>query len=213
MKRMIMLTILFVGTFHLLFATNFEQAMAENIQKMYSANSIDELSTVANQFERIAASDNDQWLPAYYQAYSYISMLYIKQGMPTDKKAALLDKAQTILDGLKKRFENESELFVLQGLVYQMRISDEGSAYQFSMMADEALSTAVKLNPENPRAHYLKGCNIFYTPEQFGGGPAKAKPVLEKADALFLSAKTEKSLLPNWGKEHCQSMLQQCVSK
>jgi hypothetical protein len=213
MKQIFILTILFFGTLHPMFASDYEQVMAENIQKMYTAQSMEQLTDVANQFERIAAKENDQWLPAYYQAYSYISMLFMEQGMPNDEKSPILDKAQAVLDGLKKSSAKESEVFVLQGMLYQMRISDEGSAYQFSMMADEALTIAEKLNPDNPRAHYLKGCNIFYTPEQFGGGPAKAKPLLEKAQKLFANNKTENSLLPNWGKEHCALMLEQCAAK
>ncbi len=213
MKQIFIITILFFGTLHPMFASDYEQVMAENIQKMYTAQSIDQLTAVANQFERIAAKESDQWLPAYYHAYSYVSILLLNQSMSITEKSPILDKAQSVLDRMKKSFENESEVFALQGLVYQMRISDDGSAYQFSMMADEALTIAEKLNPDNPRAHYLKGCNIFYTPEQFGGGPTKAKPLLEKAQNLFASNQTGNSLLPAWGEEHCAYMLEQCAAK
>lgn len=213
MRYLIILSILLFGTLQTIIASDYEKIMGENLQKMYTAQSIEQLTDVANQFERIAAKESGQWLPAYYQAYSYVWMLQINNSLPNNEKSKILDKAQVVLDGLKKRFDKESEVFALQGLVYQMRISDEGSAYELSMKADEAFSIAVKLNPDNPRALYLKGCNVFYTPELFGGGPAKAKPILEKAQNLFAANKAENSLLPAWGKEHCAYMLEQCVSK
>jgi hypothetical protein len=43
------------------------------------------------------------------------------------------------------------------------------------------LNKAKQLNPNNPRLYYLEGAGIFGTPEQFGGGKTKAKPVLQKA--------------------------------
>lgn len=213
MKQIIIFTMLFLGTFQSMFATDYEQAMSENIKKMYTAQSMDELSAVANQFERIAAKEKDQWLPSYYQAYAYVLMLFLDHNISNDEKSPILDKAQTVLDDLEKSFDKESEIYALQGMVYQMRISDEGSAYEYSMKAGKALSTATKLNPENPRAHYLMGCNIFYTPEQFGGGPAKAKSILEKAQYLFKTNKAENNLLPDWGEEHCTYMLGQCTQK
>jgi hypothetical protein len=213
MKQLFIFTILFLGTMHTMFASNYEQVMGENIQKMYTAQSIEQLTDVANQFERIAAKETKQWLPGYYQAYTYVSMLHLNNDLPNVEKSKILDKAQAVLDGLKKSFDKESEVFALQGLVYQMRISDEGSAYEFSMKAGEAFSIAEKLNPDNPRALYLNACNIFYTPEQFGGGPTKAKPILEKAQNLFAANNAENSLMPTWGKEHCAYMLEQCASK
>lgn len=213
MKHLIILSILFFGTLHPILASNYEKAMGENIQKMYTLQNADELTAVANQFERIAAKETDQWLPSYYQAYSYVMILHQNSGLSNDEKDHYLDKAQFVLDQLKKKFDKESEVFVLQGLVYQMRIIDESRGYQYSMLSNEVFSIAEKLNPENPRVHYLKGCNTFYTPEQFGGGAARAKPMLEKAQALFAAKNTENSLLPAWGKEHCVYMIEQCASK
>jgi len=213
MKHLIILSILFFGTMHTMFASNYEQVMGETIQKMYTSQSADELTAVANQFERIATKETGQWLPSYYQAYSYVMILHQNSGLSNDEKDRFLDKAQAVLEPLKKNFDKESEVFVLQGLVYQMRIIEESRGYQYSMLSNEAFSIAEKLNPENPRALYLKGCNVFYTPEQFGGGAARAKPMLEKANLLFLSNKEVNPLLPNWGKEHCTYMLEQCASK
>lgn len=59
------------------------------------------------------------------------------------------------------------------------------------------LKQAKYLDPENPRLAYLEGAGIFGTSEQFGGGKAKAKPVLEKAVASFKAEKS-KPMHPQW---------------
>ena len=67
----------------------------------------------------------------------------------------------------------------------------------------------MQLNPNNPRLYYLQGAGIFGTPEQFGGGKEKAKPVFEKAVALFKSGNV-KALYPRWGQKQAEDMLAQC---
>jgi len=71
------------------------------------------------------------------------------------------------------------------------------------------LQKGITLNANNPRLYYLQGMSLFNTPEQFGGGKAKAKPVLEKAVSLF---KTEpvKPLYPQWGDKEAINTLAQC---
>jgi len=49
---------------------------------------------------------------------------------------------------------------------------------------------------------------VFNTPEQFGGGKEKAKPMLEKALSLF-NAENPKPLYPRWGKKQVEDMLAQ----
>jgi len=51
--------------------------------------------------------------------------------------------------------------------------------------------------------------SIFGTPEQFGGGKAKAKPIFEKAIALF-KAESPKPLYPHWGQKQAEEKLAEC---
>ncbi|MEO5564820.1 MAG: hypothetical protein ABIR18_15340, partial [Chitinophagaceae bacterium] len=71
------------------------------------------------------------------------------------------------------------------------------------------LQKGLALNPSNPRLQYLQGMSLFNTPEAFGGGKAKAKPVFEKAVASFKS-ETIKPLHPRWGQKQAEDMLAQC---
>jgi hypothetical protein len=44
----------------------------------------------------------------------------------------------------------------------------------------------------------------------FGGGAKNAKPLLEKAVALYSSFTPANDLMPVWGKERCEKLLEQC---
>lgn len=213
MKQILILSVILVASFRLSVAATYEEAMGSNIQKMYSAQTAEELTAIANQFERIGAKETDKWLPGYYSAYSYLMILFKNNSLTADQKNSYLDKAQPILDKLEKDFSGESEVFVLQAMVYQMRITDPSLGYKFSTLANDALAKAEKLNNQNPRVYYLKGCNIFYTPENYGGGAANAKPLLEKAKGLFETQKPANALMPAWGSEHCSALLGQCAGK
>jgi hypothetical protein len=68
---------------------------------------------------------------------------------------------------------------------------------------------AMRLDTLNPRPEYLMGVGLFYTPEQFGGGPKTAKPLLEKSLEKFNRFVPEHDLMPNWGREMVERLLEQ----
>ncbi len=53
---------------------NYEKAMKDALDKMNHVTLVDDLSLVANQFERIAFAEKDNWLPVYYGAYARVMM-------------------------------------------------------------------------------------------------------------------------------------------
>ena len=59
---------------------------------------------------------------------------------------------------------------------------------------------SIKENPNNPRPYLIRAIGIFFTPKAFGGGPAKAKPFLDKAFEKFDSFTPETANSPHWGK-------------
>jgi len=80
----------------------------------------------------------------------------------------------------------------------------------YSQKAAEILEKAVKENPENPRAQFLLGQNIYYTPKMFGGGSKNALPKFLLAKELF-EKETEKSdITPRWGAKSNQRMIDAC---
>lgn len=204
------ITTIFIAAFaSALFANNYEETMAKNIEKIYKSKTSTELTDLANQFQRIANVEKDKWLPGYYAAYCFTRSTVVSE-MKTEEIHKQLDLAQAEIEKVLKVASKESEIFALQGLVYQLRITDAAKGYKYSSLSNEALAVAEKLNAENPRIYYLKGSNTFHTPKMFGGGKKKAKPFLEKAAEIFANEKAENKLSPSWGMNHCNELLKQC---
>ena len=193
-------------------ASNYEETMSKNIQKMYTLNSSSEFISLANQFQRVAAVEKKEWLPRYYASYCYVISTVLDE-MTADEKNEKLDMAQQEMDVLKEQASNESEVYALQAFIYQLRITDMTKGMKYSGLANEALAVAEKLNPENPRVYYLRGTNKYYTPKIFGGGAEKAKPFFEKAAEKFKIFQPQNSLSPIWGKEQNEQMLASCLEE
>ena len=191
------------------YAADYETTMKTNLQKLGEAKTLADFNALASQFERIANAEKDRWQPGYYAVLCYLNAVTQLQ-LSEDEKTAQLDKAQPIMDNLKKNFKNESEVFALQGFLYEMRIMGMASAMKYSSLATEVLEEAEKMNLANPRVYYLQGMNVFHTPKAFGGGKEKAKPLFEKAAALFESTKPATTLDPTWGAEYNKKMVEQC---
>ncbi len=193
-------------------ASNYEETMSKNIQKMYTLNSSSEFISLANQFQRVATVEKEEWLPRYYASYCYVISTVLDE-MTADEKNEKLDMAQQEMDVLKEQASNESEVYALQAFIYQLRITDMTKGMKYSGLANEALAVAEKLNPENPRVYYLRGTNKYYTPKIFGGGAEKAKPFFEKAAEKFKIFQPQNSLSPIWGKEQNEQMLASCLEE
>ncbi|QIA09796.1 tetratricopeptide repeat protein [Draconibacterium halophilum] len=203
------ITILLVVLSTTAFSSKYEETMKTNIDKLYQLHTSAELQALANRFERIGNAEQDKWLPSYYAAYCFIRSTFFDE-MENDAKHAQLDKAQALVNQLIKTNDDESEIYALQALLYQIRITDMSKGAQYSMKAADAIKQAERLNPQNPRVYYLRGSNTFHTPKFFGGGAEKAKPDLEKAAEMFDSNQQTDPLMPTWGSVHNEQLLSQC---
>lgn len=193
------------------FAQNdkFTSAMQKGLSLIDSAKASDDYNAAGNYFERIANAEQKQWLPAYYVAFSNLhTALMGKQDEET--KDALYDKALLYAEKANVLLPNNSEIYALQAYIIFMKMAVAPQARAMSMIpkATALAEKAISLNPENPRAYLMKGQNLFYTPEMFGGGKEKAKPILTIALAKFDTFKAI-ALEPNWGKARAKGLLQQ----
>nr|MBA4166230.1 hypothetical protein [Chitinophagaceae bacterium] len=175
---------------------------------MDSAKTSNDFKSAADGFERVGDAEKTQWLPYYYAGLS-LSIDGWRSGTTLNKDdnaariKALCDKATAINDN--------SEICALRNMAatQQMLVDPQGRWQTFGKEAGEALQKGMQMDPKNPRLYYLQGMSLFNTPEQFGGGKAKAKPVFEKAMQLF-DAETPKPLYPHWGKKQTEDVLTQC---
>ncbi len=201
-----------------LFAQNekYVRNMEKAIQQLDTTKTIEGLQRLANQFERIAAVEKTEWLPAYYQAYSQlqIASLYMNNGQ-ADQLPTYLDAAQAAMDMAKKVAPKESEVHALQGYIYMARIWGNAmvNGPKFSPMAHLAFGTAQQLNPDNPRADFLRGQMYFFTPAFWGGGAEAAQPLLQAASKKFAAYEAPSSIHPLWGAEQNTYLLEQANSQ
>ena len=182
----------------------------KNIADFKKDSTLEQYQATANSFERISNIDKSKWLPSYYAAHVYIIMSFVEKD--SDMKDKYLDKAQTFIDNCQKIVKNESEVYVLQGFLYQARISVSPMlrGMKYSAKASEALNRAIKINADNPRAYYLLGQNLLHTPSMFGGGVELACPYLTKAKAKYAIFKPKSDISPNWGEKATIKLLAYC---
>jgi hypothetical protein len=160
---------------------------------------------ISVRFVKIGDEQKTEWLPYYYAALAvanYGWMLHSDQDANADKGNAILDKAEALSKG-------NSEIYIVRAMFaqQQMMVAPYARWQTFGMQASEALETAKKLNPNNPRVYYMIGMSVFGAPEPFGGGKANAKPIFEEAVKKFDAFKPESSLSPNWGRQQAVAML------
>jgi hypothetical protein len=182
-------------------------AMKKNLTLFDSARTTADLQTVANTFERIGDAEKNQWLPYYYAGLSLATAGWNDPNLDKDANSTriniLCDKAEVL--------DKNSEIYALRNMssTQQMMVDPQTRWATYGIQASKALEDGMKLNPDNPRLYYLKGESLFNTPPAFGGGKEKAKPVFEKAVALFKLDKP-KPLWPHWGLERTQEQLAKC---
>ncbi len=210
MKKLVFYTVIFLSLGISAQESAYLTSMKNAVDSMNNIKSLEDFQNIANIFERIAKAEEDQWLPYYYKSYIYV-ILGVKQ-KEGEKSDQYLDIAQESMDKALELAPAESELFALQGFLYQVRIiADPQTRGQiYSPKASQALNKAMALDEKNPRPYYLTGTNLFYTPEAYGGGAKAACPYLETAKEKYETFTPASSIHPDWGKDYNMQLLENC---
>ena len=195
----------------------FVKAMEQKLVGFDSVRSNEGLQELANSFERIAEAEKTQWLPYYYAALSNVNLGFNHaiaagpMGGNADKVDPLADKAEKLLNKADELSKDNSEIYVVKKLIASLRmLGDVMNRYMtYGPVATEALATAKKLNPENPRVYVLEGSDMFNTPEEYGGNKVEAKRLLEESLKKFETFKPESSIHPAWGMGQAKYFLSQ----
>ena len=177
------------------------KAMESAITAVNSAKSPEAMLTAANTLERIAAAEPKEWLPRYWAGYAYTTLSFMEK--ESAKKDQYLDKAELLVGQANELAANNDEIAVLQGYIAQGRLMVDPQARweKYGQLYGQAFGKAKALNPENPRVYLLEGRSLMGTPEAYGGGAAKACPVMKMAVDKFAAFKPASSIHPNWGGE------------
>ena len=168
------------------------------------------LLSLANNFERIANAEKNQWLPYYYAALCQVNYAYMEQDK--SKIDAIADKATLLIDKADSLSPDNSEISCVKSMIASshMMVNPMQRYMEYGAEINLHLDAAMKQDPNNPRPEYLKGQGLKYTPEQFGGGCATAKPVLQASLDKHNAFKPASELHPNWGKQRVELLLGEC---
>ena len=188
----------------------FNDAMSKALKEMDTVKTAEQFLSVSNKFERIALAEKNQWLPFYYAALARVtSQFIIEDHSKTDE---VLDVAQKHANTADSLSPNNSEIMVLKSMILGGRIMVDpmtrGQLYgmQSMMLINQAMQT----DPNNPRAYFVMGQSLFYTPVQFGGGKDPGCKMMQTAKEKYAIFKPASPLHPNWGEEELDQQLKQC---
>lgn len=190
----------------------FEDGMTKALAQMDTASNAASFLSAGNTFERIAKAEKNQWLPYYYSALCRVTGCYMTGDVA--KYDAILDVAFEHISIADSLSPDNSEIYVVRSMINGARIAVDPMTrgQQYGMMTMMQLSKAMSLDPNNPRAFYVMGQSLMYTPEQYGGGKDKACPMLFSAKSKYASFVPAGPLYPNWGAEQLDEALKQCGS-
>jgi len=168
------------------------------------------LLTLANNFERIAAAEKNQWLPYYYAALCQVNYTYMEQDK--SKIDAIADKATVLINKADSLMPNNSEISCIKSMIASshMMVNPMQRYMEYGPESASHLESAMQQDPTNPRPEYLKGQGLKYTPEQYGGGCATAKPVLQSSLDKYKNFKPASEIHPNWGMQRVELLISEC---
>ena len=212
MKKLFLLAaVAFLATTTFAQSEKYMATMKSNIAAIDSSfKNPQNLLTLANNFERIGTSEKTQWLPFYYAALCQVNYTYMEQDKT--KVDAIADKATELIDKANALQPNNSEISTIKSMIASshMMVNPMQRYMEYGPEAQSFIDAAMQQDPTNPRPEYLKGQGLKYTPEQFGGGCATAKPVLQSSLAKYNTFKAVSEIHPNWGKQRVEMLIGEC---
>lgn len=190
-------------------------AMQARVSAVDTTRSVEGLKDLSASFERIGDAEKTQWLPYYYAALAQVNAGYTltmgKMGGMAATLDPIADKAELLLGKAEALNKDNSEIYLVKKMIASLRMmADPMARYmQYGPQAQQALETAKKLNPENPRIYLLEGQDKFFTPEQYGGSKTEAKKLFELALQKYDAFKPATNLDPVWGRSTTEYFLNQ----
>ncbi|MFC7348601.1 hypothetical protein ACFQO9_17935 [Chryseobacterium zhengzhouense] len=187
--------------------SQYEKIMTEKIAKIETCKTTEDFNALSNDFQRIADKEKGKWQPSYYAAFSQIQKgrILMRENKVTELDA-VADQAQKFVDLAEEADKNNSEIYLLQKMIYslKMMVNPMERYMTFGAKAEETLKKAEQLNPQNPRVTLIKAEDVYFTPEQFGGSKKKGLELFKESLEKFNSFKPKTALDPNWGKSEAE---------
>ncbi|MGJ8683946.1 MAG: hypothetical protein ACSHWW_04945 [Nonlabens sp.] len=173
--------------------SGYEKAMLKGMELMKT-----DLLAASQQFERVAAAENDKWEPAYYVAFCNINSSWGQH--PKDKTVLYMKKAQDYINDAQAISPNNPEIMILQGRLNTTWITYDSSTYGMKLSAATTAlyEKAQKIAPENPRVIFSRAEWLMGSARFFGKDITPYCGLIDEAIILFEKEETT-GFAPSWG--------------
>lgn len=188
------------------YAQDVEAMLTEKVKLLDKSYNLKELQTLANDFEHLTTVAPTNWLVNYYVAYTNIRLADQSSGGSIDSYCNQAEKYIKIAE--KQLDADASEINALYAYLYsaKVKVNPMFRGAKYGKLSREYSEKSIKENPENPRPYLIRAIGIYFTPKVFGGGVAKAKPMLNKALEKFKHFTPKTPNHPHWGKGMAESI-------
>lgn len=206
MTKIIFALVFFVLSNCTLSAQNYEQGMQKALGFWKEGKTTEAVAL----FERIAATENDKWIPNYY-----IGLIQILESFKPENKGKmndLLNNADEVIDlELSKNPEN-AEFLVLQALSKTALLASDPMTYGMSLSPQISgiYQKALALAPANPRVVLNKADFEMGGAQWTGADIKQICKQYEQAVELFSKFKDETPFYPNWGLDRAKAGVLKC---
>ena len=162
-------------------AQDYDQNM-KNALKNWKAGKATE---AAAQFEKIAASTSDQWLPNYYVGLVNTTSAF--EVLNTPRADTLLKKAEKAIGVELEKTPKNAELLVVRALILTAYLAKNPMEYgqSYYPKVNQIYAEAVSIAPENPRVVLEKAMFELESINYVGGDKKPICKDLKKAEQLF----------------------------
>ncbi|MFK7953707.1 MAG: tetratricopeptide repeat protein [Ekhidna sp.] len=202
MKKSLLTIVSLLGIFTLLASDSIAKQLKHNVTIVNNSDKRKELDKAAQQLKETAAKNPDLWQPLYYSALGYIKLFAFEK--KKEGKDAQLDKADVSIKQLLEMNPENSEVVTLHAysLIMRLTVDPTNRGMDYSGEIFDNLLKAIRLDSNNPRAHFLMGRMKIGTAQFMGTGYGNACENLNKAHQIFEKGETlEDEFFPSWGKE------------
>jgi hypothetical protein len=212
MKKILFAVMLFTTVSAVAQNEKFNNAMQSKLEGYKTAQKPEDFLDLSNAFERIAEAEKTQWLAYYYAAHAQVVYGFMLSEKDPAALDPIADKAEQLINKADALEKNNSEISCVKSMIAQLRmmVNPMQRWQQYGALSSQLLEQAKGQDATNPRPYALQSQSLFYTPAQFGGGCATAKPVAEQGMKLMETFKPQSPLHPVWGKMQFDMVMGGC---
>jgi hypothetical protein len=185
--------------------------MGESLQGFASSSTVEDYQDLANRFKVIANVEQEEWLPLYYEAHCYLLMSF-RNDVDTKMRDSYLEIASGLVDKMSELAPGEAEVAVMTAFYHTayLVVDPPQRAMSTTPLVHTAIGRALAIEPDNPRAVFLRISNEMGTASFFG---EDTSPYCEQASELLSrwdNYALKSPIHPSWGKEELEGIVRSC---